>query len=196
MLGLAGVASYYAATVLNRHVNPDALVLTFAALIVVAAAAITKPLPTREAAAAAAHASGVSCTAFTSPSRLMGGAKRPGGPWPCSFDQPEALRGESRGRADITGQAVSDLTSPRHAAPIRGMVTGGYKPGNGRSTRPTRDRRGPRAVRPRRSGPPPRPRCRRSPSGTAVAAEAATLVAGDRGDPVARQAAGATPSSV
>jgi uncharacterized membrane protein YfcA len=40
--GLAGVASSYAGTALNRQMNPDALLLAFAALIVVAATAMLR----------------------------------------------------------------------------------------------------------------------------------------------------------
>jgi hypothetical protein len=47
VFGLTGVASSYAGTTLNRHVNPDALLLAFAALIVVAAIGMLRRAPTR-----------------------------------------------------------------------------------------------------------------------------------------------------
>jgi uncharacterized protein len=43
VFGLAGVASSYAGTALNRHVNPNALLLAFAVLIVVAASGMLRP---------------------------------------------------------------------------------------------------------------------------------------------------------
>jgi uncharacterized membrane protein YfcA len=89
VFGLAGVASSYAGTALNRHVNPDALLLTFAALIVVSATSMLRRTPARtqpalhaEPAVAAATAAPTAPAARAAPptSRTSPRTAQPAGP--------------------------------------------------------------------------------------------------------------------
>jgi uncharacterized membrane protein YfcA len=126
VFGLAGVASSYAGTALNRQVNPDALLLAFAALIVVAAIGMLRRAPMRTRIAVHAEPAVVAATAVP-----MAPASRVAPPISRTSPrtaQPARPAGRSSGARKVGPNAAVKIVT---AGLVVGFLTGFFGVGGG-----------------------------------------------------------------